>query len=67
MFATYVNCIAVIAGSLIGLLLKKVIKESFKEIVMTSAGLVTIVIGMGMALKADSYLVMIFRWFSVDS
>ena len=60
MFATYVNCIAVIAGSLIGLLLKKVIKDSFKEIVMTSAGLVTIVIGMGMALKADSYLVMIF-------
>lgn len=60
MFATYVNCLAVIVGTLVGLLLKRVIKESFKEIVMTSAGLVTVVIGLGMALKAGSYLVMIF-------
>ena len=60
MLATYVNCLAVIVGSLVGLLLKKVIKDSFKEIVMTSAGLVTVVIGTGMALKTTSYLVMIF-------
>lgn len=60
MFATYVNCIAVLVGGCIGLLLKRFIKDSFKEVVMTSAGLVTLVIGISMALKTSSYLVMIF-------
>ncbi|MFA6844819.1 MAG: DUF554 domain-containing protein [Sphaerochaetaceae bacterium] len=60
MFATYVNCLAVVVGAIVGLILKKYIKESFNEVVMTSAGLVTCIIGISMALKTGSYLVMIF-------
>ncbi|MDD4011330.1 MAG: DUF554 domain-containing protein [Sphaerochaetaceae bacterium] len=59
MFATYINCIAVIAGSLIGLLLKRYIKDSFKEIVFSSSGLVTIVLGIRMAIGTTNALAMI--------
>ncbi len=52
MIATYVNCIAVIAGALIGLMLRSRVSEKFKEIVMASSGLVTIVLGIKMALES---------------
>ncbi|MDD2231779.1 MAG: DUF554 domain-containing protein [Sphaerochaetaceae bacterium] len=59
MIATYINCIAVVLGALIGLLLKKHISEKFKEVVFASSGCVTLVLGMGMALKSSNALVMI--------
>lgn len=52
MIATYVNCIAVIAGALIGLMLRSKVSEKFKEIVMASSGLVTIVLGIKMAVES---------------
>lgn len=60
MLATLINCIAVIAGSLVGLLVGKKLNDNFRRIVMTAAGLTTMVIGIDMALKINSYLVMMF-------
>ena len=44
---------------MIGLLLGKHIKDSFKEIVFSCAGLVTLVMGVGMALESANKLVML--------
>lgn len=52
MFATIVNCIAVILGSLVGLLGAKRIAERYREIVFVGSGVTTLVIGMAMALKS---------------
>jgi len=50
MIATVVNALAVILGSLLGLLLHGKIRDSFKTVVHVGAGLTTIVIGVQMAL-----------------
>jgi uncharacterized membrane protein YqgA involved in biofilm formation len=60
MIATYINSLAVIIGSLLGLLVGSRLKEQFKEVIFASAGLVTIVIGVQMALQTQSYLVLLF-------
>lgn len=59
MLATYVNCIAVIAGTLLGVLLRRWIKASYQDIVIGSTGFVTAVIALGMAMKSASYLTMV--------
>ena len=53
MIATVVNAIAVIVGSLIGILLHAKIKESFKAIVYVGAGLVALIIGVKMSLDSS--------------
>ncbi|MDC7247982.1 MAG: DUF554 domain-containing protein [Sphaerochaetaceae bacterium] len=60
MIATYINAIAVIIGALIGLLIGSKLSEQFKEVVFASAGLVTIVIGLQMAMQTQSFLVLLF-------
>ena len=60
MFATYINCLTVILGSLIGLVFKNRLKDSYKEVVFTSSGLITLVIGISMAMQTGSYLILIF-------
>lgn len=60
MFATYFNCIAVIVGSLLGLLLRTRIKDDFKSVVFACSGLVTLVIGVSMALGTNNYLILLF-------
>ncbi len=50
MIATLVNVATVLAGSLLGLLLRARIRDSFRAIVYTGAGLVTLVLGVKMAL-----------------
>ncbi len=60
MIATYVNSLAVIIGSLLGLIIGARLKDGFKEVVFASAGLVTLVIGMQMALTTKSLLVLLF-------
>lgn len=57
---TIVNTIAVIFGSLLGLLLHKNLPEKIKAIVFQGIGLCTLVIGMQMALKVENLLVLIF-------
>jgi uncharacterized protein len=60
MIATYINSLAVVFGSLLGLLIGRRLKEQFKEVVFASAGLVTLVIGIQMALATRSFLVLLF-------
>jgi uncharacterized membrane protein YqgA involved in biofilm formation len=60
MIGTYVNTIAIIAGSLIGLTLKNKFPDRVKDTVIHGVGLVTLFMGMQMALKTENLLVMIF-------
>ena len=53
MIATIVNALAILAGSLLGLLLHGRIKESFKTIVYTGAGITSLIIGIQMAMSAS--------------
>ena len=60
MIATYFNALMVIVGSLLGLLVKNKLKASYQEVVFTSSGLVTLVIGISMAMQTGSYLMLLF-------
>ena len=53
------NTFAVIAGALIGLLLKKNISERFQDILFQSVGIVTALIGISMGLEANNFLVVL--------
>lgn len=53
MLGTIVNCVAVIVGSLLGLLFAKKITGSFSEIIITAAGVVTLIIGFQMAFETE--------------
>lgn len=57
---TLVNAIAVAVGSLIGLFFKKSFPPRIKAIIFQALGLVTIAIGVTMALKSDNALVLVF-------
>ncbi len=59
MLAVFINCGTVILGSLIGLLVGKHIKESFKEIVFACCGLITLVMGVQMAIATSNALVLL--------
>ena len=52
MFATIVNCVAVILGSLLGLVVAGRVKDSYKNIVFDGAGITTVIIGVSMALRS---------------
>lgn len=56
MLAVIINVAAVIIGSLVGLLFGKKINAQIKALVMTSAGLVTLLIGLQMAWKGQRIL-----------
>ncbi len=53
MIATFVNCATVIAGSLLGLLLHRKIKEEFRTIIYIGAGLISLILGMKMAFESS--------------
>src|SRR5512145_1806336 len=52
MFATIVNCLAIIIGSLIGIAFAGRIKEVFRTVVFDGAGFTTLVIGISMSLRS---------------
>ncbi|MGB9686067.1 MAG: DUF554 domain-containing protein [Rectinema subterraneum] len=56
MIATFINAAAVIVGSLIGLLIRKGIKEEYRKVVFTAAGLTSLTIGIQMVLKTSHIL-----------
>lgn len=56
MLAVLVNCIAIIIGSLIGVVFSKRISDNLSKVVQTGAGVVTAVIGMEMALAYDNII-----------
>ena len=60
MIATYFNALMVIIGSLLGLLLKNRLKDSYQQVVFTASGLITLVIGFSMAMQTGSYLILLF-------
>ncbi len=59
MIATFVNTIAVIVGGLLGLLLKGRISERYRDTVTVGVGLVTLVLGMSMALSGGAILLIL--------
>lgn len=59
MLAVFINCATVILGSLIGLLVGKHVKESFKEVVFACCGLITIVMGVQMSIATSNALVLL--------
>ena len=59
MLAVLINCIAIVIGSLIGLLVGKHVKEGFKEIVFACCGLITIVMGIQMSIATSNALVLL--------
>jgi len=60
MLGTIVNALAIIAGSLLGILLNKGIPDNYKNIIMSGVGLSVILIGTKSALASDSLMVVIF-------
>ncbi len=60
MIATYINAVSIILGALLGLLIRGRLSEKFKEVVFSVAGLVTLTIGISMAMETGSYLVLLF-------
>jgi uncharacterized protein len=56
MLATIINALAVLAGSLLGLFLRKGIQERYQKIIFTAAGLTSLTIGIQMALKTSHIL-----------
>jgi uncharacterized membrane protein YqgA involved in biofilm formation len=60
MFGTIINALAIIAGSLLGLLLNRGLPEHYKNIVMSGVGLSVILIGLKSALSSNSVIIVIF-------
>ena len=58
MLAVFVNCGAVILGSIIGLLFSKKFSDELSDMIQTAAGIITIVIGLQMAFKYDSIVIL---------
>ena len=56
MLATIINALAVLVGSIIGLILRKGIRERYQKIIFTAAGLTSLTIGIQMALKTSHML-----------
>jgi uncharacterized membrane protein YqgA involved in biofilm formation len=60
MLGTIVNVIAIICGSMLGLLFRKGIPDNYKEIIMSGIGLSVLLIGVKSALSSDQLLIVIF-------
>ncbi|MEX1300398.1 MAG: DUF554 domain-containing protein [Desulfotignum sp.] len=59
MLGTIVNCLAIIAGSLIGLLFKNGIPDRYNQTVMQAVGLAVLLVGLKTAIGSDDLLVII--------
>lgn len=59
MLAVLINCLTVIAGGLLGLLIGKRVSDSFKEVVFSCSGIITIIMGIQMAMQSSNFLVLL--------
>lgn len=59
MLGTIVNCLAIIAGSLVGMLFKRGIPEKYSQTIVHAMGLAVILVGIKSALGSDDLLVII--------
>ena len=53
MIATYINAAAVIVGALIGLLLRRVISDRFRDVVTSGIGVITLVLGFRLGFESQ--------------
>ncbi len=60
MLGTIVNALAIVGGSLLGLLFSKGIPENYKDIILSGVSLSVILIGVKSALVTDDLMVVIF-------
>ena len=60
MLGTIVNALAILAGSLLGLLFSKGISKNYEEIILSGVGLSVILIGIKSALTSDNLMIVIF-------
>src|SRR5574344_2846858 len=56
MFATIVNCIAIVVGSLVGILFSRKINEEVSDVISSAAGIVTLIIGFQMAFATENVI-----------
>jgi uncharacterized membrane protein YqgA involved in biofilm formation len=54
MIGTIVNCLAILAGSAIGILFSRRISESLSDIICSAAGIVTLILGIKMAFESQN-------------
>lgn len=59
MLGTFVNCVAIIAGGLVGLLFKNGIPDRYNQTVMQAVGLAVLLVGLKTAIVSDDLLVII--------
>jgi hypothetical protein len=59
MLGTIVNCLAIIAGSMVGLLFKNGIPDRYNQTVMQAVGLAVLLVGLKTAFVSDDLLVII--------
>ncbi|MCK5162543.1 MAG: DUF554 family protein, partial [Desulfobacula sp.] len=59
MLGTIVNCLTIIAGSLVGMIFRNGIPEKYNQTVMQAIGLAVILIGMKSALGCNDLLIII--------
>ncbi|MCK5349718.1 MAG: DUF554 family protein, partial [Desulfobacula sp.] len=59
MLGTIVNCLTIIAGSLVGILFRNGIPEKYNQTIMQAIGLAVILIGMKSALGCNDLLIII--------
>ena len=64
MLAVFINCFTVIVGGFIGLAIGKKVSQSFKEVVFSCSGIITIVMGIQMALGSSNFLVLLLAMLS---
>ena len=60
MQGTYVNAVAVVLGSLVGMILRGRFPEKIKDMVFQGIGLVTLFIGFQMSLKTSNLVILFF-------
>lgn len=58
MIAVFVNCGAIILGSIIGLLFAKKFTDELTDMIQTACGVITLIIGLQMAFKYDNIVYM---------
>ncbi len=56
MIGTYINALAVLCASFLGLLFRKKIREEFHHIIFVSIGLVSFILGLSLALTSEKFV-----------
>ena len=58
-YAVLVNALAVVVGASVGITIRRGLKDEYKRVLFTSIALVTLGIGIKMALKTEEFLIVL--------